>query len=75
MGHRANQTNGPKDYDAVHKVQDGFKITPLADWGGTPKPISVTIDPSVEMKRPPLEQVNAMSSRVCLHLRSESDDS
>src|SRR5262245_11063549 len=25
------QTNGVKDYDAVHKVQDGYKITPLAD--------------------------------------------
>ena len=25
------QTNGVKDYDAVHKVQDGYKITHLAD--------------------------------------------
>lgn len=30
------QTNGVKDYDAVHKVQDGYKITLLADWGKTP---------------------------------------
>jgi hypothetical protein len=27
------QTNGVKDYDAVHKVQDGYTITLLADWG------------------------------------------
>ena len=27
------QTNGVKDYETVHKVQDGYKITRLADWG------------------------------------------
>jgi hypothetical protein len=30
------QTNGPNDYDAVHKVQDRFKITLLAEWGKPP---------------------------------------
>src|SRR5215467_4793656 len=27
------KTDGPQDYDAVHKIQSGYKITPLADWG------------------------------------------
>ena len=27
------QTNGVKDYEAVHKIQDGYRITLLADWG------------------------------------------
>jgi hypothetical protein len=27
------QTNGVKDYEAVHKVQDGYKITPWLTRG------------------------------------------
>src|SRR5581483_685995 len=54
------QTNGPKDYEAVHKVQDGYKLTLLSDWGGTAKPVPVKIDPSVDMKTAPLQQVNTM---------------
>ena len=54
------QTNGPKDYQAVHKVQDGYKMTPLLQWGKAPKPVTVKIDTTVDMKTPPLEQVNKM---------------
>jgi hypothetical protein len=54
------KTDGPADYDAVHKIQAGFKITPLSDWGKTPKPIEVKIDPSVDMKTPPKIQVDTM---------------
>ncbi|GBE08395.1 MAG TPA: DUF1254 domain-containing protein [Gammaproteobacteria bacterium] len=55
------QTNGVKDYEAVHKVQDGFKITPLSQWGG--KNFAVDTfknDPGVDMKTPPAKQVEAM---------------
>jgi hypothetical protein len=54
------KTDGPADYDAVHKVQDGYKITPLSEWGKTPKPAEVKIDPSVDIKTPPKTQVDTM---------------
>jgi len=54
------QTNGVRDYEAVHKVQEGSKITLLADWGKTPRTIEQKIDPSVDTKTEPLRQVNEM---------------
>ena len=54
------QTNGPKDYEAVHEVQDGYKLTPLSRWGKALKPIAAKIDPNVDMKTPPSEQVDTM---------------
>lgn len=54
------QTNGPKDYAAVHKIQDGFKITPLSQLGKEPQSVTAKIDPTVDMKTDPLRQVNDM---------------
>jgi hypothetical protein len=54
------KTDGPADYDAVHKIQAGFKVTPLSQWGKTPEPPGVRIDPNVDMKTPPKELVDAM---------------
>jgi hypothetical protein len=55
------QTNGVKDYEAVHKIQDGYRITLLPDWGKTPRTIEQKIDPSVDTKTEPLRQVNEMA--------------
>lgn len=46
------QTNSPKDYAAVNKIQDGYIITPLSQWGNAPQPVKAVIDPSVDMKTP-----------------------
>jgi hypothetical protein len=54
------KTDGPADYDAVHKIQAGYRVTLLSDWGKAPKPIAVKIDPSVDMKTPPKIQVDTM---------------
>jgi hypothetical protein len=54
------KTDGPPDYDAVHKIQAGYKVTPLSDWGKTAKPVEAKIDPSVDMKTPPKTQVDTM---------------
>ena len=56
------KTDGPKDYDAVHKIQAGFKITPLSLFGKPSEPIQVKIDPTVDMKTPPKVQVDTMSA-------------
>jgi len=55
------KTDGSADYDAVHKIQAGYKVTPLSQWGKAPVPPKVTIDPSVDMKTPPKVQVDTMS--------------
>ncbi len=54
------QTNGPKDYEAAHKVQDGYRITPLSEWGKAPRPVKFQLDPTVDMKTTPMKQVETM---------------
>jgi hypothetical protein len=54
------KTDGPDDYAAVHKIQDSYLATPLSHWGKAPAAVTVKIDPTVDMKTPPLEQVNKM---------------
>jgi hypothetical protein len=52
----------PDNYDAVHKIQAGFKITPLSQWGKVPEAIQVKTDASIDMKTPPKVQVDTMSA-------------
>jgi hypothetical protein len=54
------KTDGPEDYDAVHKIQAGYKITPLSEWNKPASPVAVKIDPTVDMKTPPKVQVDTM---------------
>jgi hypothetical protein len=54
------KTDGPQDYEAVHKIQAGYKITPLSRWGTAPEAVEVKIDPTIDMKTPPKIQVDTM---------------
>jgi hypothetical protein len=56
------RTDGPPDYDAVHKFQAGLKVAPLSEWGKPLQPPVVKIDPSIDMKTPPKVQVDTMSA-------------
>jgi hypothetical protein len=53
-------TDGPQDYEAVHKIQAGYKVTPLSERVNPAKPVEVKIDPTVDMKTPPKLQVDTM---------------
>jgi hypothetical protein len=54
------KTDGPADYDAVRKIQAGYAITPLSQWGKAPSPAALKVDPAVDMKTAPKAQVDAM---------------
>jgi hypothetical protein len=54
------KTDGPGDYEAVHKIQAGYTITPLSRLGKASEPVTVKIDPGVDMKTPPKIQVDTM---------------
>ena len=56
------KTDGPPDYDTVHKIQAGYKITLLSRWGKTPEAVTGKVDSSVDMKTPPKVQVDTMSA-------------
>ncbi|WP_206107750.1 DUF1254 domain-containing protein [Paludisphaera rhizosphaerae] len=65
------QTNGPQDYEAVHKIQDGFTITPAASQGPTRRPITAEAIPALAPKKPPLQQVNGMPGSAYFRYAAE----
>jgi hypothetical protein len=54
------KTDGPADYEAVHKIQAGYKVSPLSRFGKPAEPMTVKVDPTVDMKTPPKIQVDTM---------------
>lgn len=55
-------TGTPEDYAAVHALQDQFKLFPLKSLGKPFTPPPGKVDPSIDMKTPVREQVNALST-------------
>lgn len=52
--------NGPADYPAVHALQDGFTLTPLAQWNLPAQAQGVRADPSLDLATPVRVQVESM---------------
>ncbi len=57
---RTYTTGTPEDYAAVHAIQDQYSLVPLANFGKPYSPPEGTVDPNVDMKTPPRDQVNRM---------------
>jgi hypothetical protein len=57
------QTNGPEDYDDINKFQDAMKATPLSQWGKERVQTKTKVDPTIDMKTSPMEQVNNMTAK------------
>lgn len=66
------KTDGPADYANVHKVQDGYRLTPLSQWGKDyAPPKNLPTDPAVDGKTPPLAQVNKLDGIAMLSKLAE----
>jgi hypothetical protein len=66
------QTNGPADYDNVHRIQDGFRLTPVSEWGKVYNRVEeFPVDPTVDNKTPPLDQVEQLDGMAMLTLLAE----
>jgi hypothetical protein len=58
------QANGPADYAVVNAIQKQYKLTPLSAWGKPYTPPAGVVDPRIDTKTPPVDQVNRMSASV-----------
>jgi hypothetical protein len=61
-------TGTPEDYAVVHKMQDEISVVPLSAYGKPYTPPPGEVDPSIDMKTPVREQVNALSSEAYFSL-------
>jgi hypothetical protein len=64
-------TGTPEDYKAVHALQDQVSAVPLSAWGKPYTPAAGKVDPSIDMKAAPREQVNAMDGATYFKLFAE----
>jgi hypothetical protein len=61
-------TGTPEDYEAVHKMQDEISLVPLSAYGRSYTPPSGKVDPSIDMKTPVRDQVNALDTAAYFNL-------
>ena len=56
------QTNGPGDYAAVHALQKQYKLTPLSAFGKPYTPPPGVVNPAMDTKTAPVDQVSKMDA-------------
>jgi hypothetical protein len=57
--------DSPKDFPAIHALQDQLKITPLSGWGKPyTSPETVPVDPGVDLTATPFDQVRLMTGEM-----------
>src|SRR6202050_3461018 len=61
-------TGTPKDYKAVHELQDKITLVPLSSYGKPYTPPPGAVDPSIDMKTAVREQVNALDAAAYFNL-------
>jgi hypothetical protein len=61
----------PDDYTAVHALQDQYKLIPLSAYGKPYTPPPGKVDPSIDMKATPREQVERMDTISYFKLLAE----
>ena len=64
-------TGTPADYKAVHEMQDKVMLVPLSSYGKPYTPPPGTVDPSIDMKTPVRDQVNALDAAAYFNLMAQ----
>jgi hypothetical protein len=64
-------TGTPEDYKAVHAMQDACTLTPLSARGKPYTPPPGKVDPTIDMKTPVRDQVNAMETTDYFNLLAQ----
>jgi len=65
-------TRGQADYAAVHAIQAQYTLTPLSAWGKQYSPPAGPVDPSVDMKTAPVQQVAKMAAATFFQTLAKS---
>jgi hypothetical protein len=64
-------TGTPKDYKAVHEMQDKITLVPLSFYGKAYSPPPGTVDPAIDVKTAVRDQVNALDASAYFTLMAQ----
>jgi hypothetical protein len=57
-------TGSPEDYAAVHKLEDAISLVPLSSYGKAHTPPLGVVDPKIDMKKAPRDDVNELDAQA-----------